>query len=189
MSARNPMLCLACLSQMERKREWMAYSWSIMTWWTCIVAKKQILRAWKNSSSSDNLKDSKGSISWGLHFLSGHKPGVWAQGKIWCGACPLCTLTLLHSGVQERFWLLSFLPCSVTNHCPPWQDMLLLPMQKHHGHSLPCLRVEQGLHHQLLGTEGAVMQELSPAHPSGFHTAALPLETLDCVVWRGWSPK
>lgn len=36
----------------------------------------------KNSSSSDNLKDSKGSISWGLHFLSGHKPGVCARGKI-----------------------------------------------------------------------------------------------------------
>lgn len=178
MSTRNPMLHLVCLSQMERKREWVAYSSRIQTQWTFIVAKKkQTFRAWRTLpvlkiSRTVRTTSHGHCIS---HLTSGHGEVFGLRTRF--AAVHVLSVPSLCCMVEcRKDWVFSFLPPPIPNQHPLQQDKLLLPKQQHLcGHSLPCCCAEQGLCPQLLWTEGAAMQGLSPAHHSGFHTAALPL--------------
>lgn len=174
MNARNPMLRLACLSQMERKSEWKAYSSSIKTEWTLIVAKKQqTLRAWKTFPV---LKISRIIISAPhgncISYLTrGHGEVFGPRTRF--GPVHVLSVPSLGCMVECRkgsdcspfFPLLSQTNILCSRMCCCSQSSII---------SVAAVQ-SRAFTSSCSWTEGAAMQGLSPAHPSGFHTAAFPL--------------
>lgn len=186
-SAKTP-LCLACLSQMESKREWMTHSWSIKTQWTCTVAKrKQTLSAWKTlpvlKSSRIVRTASLGDcvphlVARGRGEVVGLRTGF---GVVHVPSVP--SPCCMEEGREDSGVVILSSPS-----CPkPTSSMTGCfaapdPAASLGGRSPQSCCAEQGrTSPPAPWIEGAAMQGLSPAHSSCFHTAALLLEMLCCV--------